>query len=711
MYINLAAGWQILQDVHDLGETCAIYRETYNHVSTSSQFSEWESIAYLSHLQPYLSERPYYGRELRYFNHSPWWYRNVFELPEDPDWKSASIRFEGVDYYCKIWINGEYAGEHEGYGTPFEVPAYDLLKAGSNILMVKVWSPWDNEVLAGKEDQRVFHVVRNMMKGTYEHDDTLIQRDVNPVGIYGEVKVILGDAARIVGAPKVYNAGTDGRMLGGVMIDSDRERSAMLRVSIYEHSSGVKVAGGEQTVLLAVGQSELRFEQSVDDFRIWQIWDKGEPFLYRVQTEVVLDGDVADSASVSFGFRDIALLRNAERTEFYLNGRRLFLRGTCYLPDIYLSEMSPERYRRDMELVKQLGFNSIRVHVHIAKRCLYEICDELGIAVIQDSDFNWTHADDEGFARRSVKIMEEMIDHLRSHPSIIAWICMNEPDFIKDRRQVDGNPGPQLWDATNAADPWRPAIKASYLDDDPHSGDSHNYLGSLEDETSLYTDTDGRVEKLNTEFGIDAPPIVANLRRDKKVWDRLKAIESDVDSIQYYQYRLVKYFIEHYRIMKYEPCSGYYQFMLNDLCPQSYYGIYDWWGIPKKCADACYESNMPLAVIMKKRAQQWEIMLVNDSNACDNLTVSWSIVCGDGDVVDSGYVTVDALADLLLSVKQIDGALLAEDRQYRVLLIARDAAGRVVAKNNYDNLLYHPPRPKGHPRRMNHDLGVRLFHA
>jgi len=712
MNIKLAHGWHVLQDVHDRGETCQIYEEPYHNVNPASSLSEWEPIDYLGHLQPYFANNPYYGRELRYFNNAPWWYKNVFDVPDADAFDCCAIRFEGVDYYCKVWINGEYAGEHEGYGTPFEIQAGTRLRTGSNTLVVKVWSPWDDAILPGMEDRRTFHVVRGMMKGTYEHDDTLIQRDVNPVGIYGDVTVMLGKSARLAGSPQVYYATMQGKGMCGLAIDSAAARDAELRATIHEWDSGVLAASVSVPLRLAAGANDVRFAFEVADAQVWHTWDRGGPFLYEMRVALAANGAALDSGTVRFGFRDAAMIRNDRETALLLNGKRIFLRGTCYLPELYLSEMSRERYKRDMELAVSLGFNAIRVHVHTAKRCLYDLCDEMGIAVVQDSDFNWTHDDSDDFARRSAVIFKEMIDHLRSHPSILSWICMNEPDFIKDRRQVDGNPGPQLWEAVCAADPWRPAIKASYLPDDPDSGDTHTYAGSLEDETSHYTSIDDVPEKLNTEFGIDAPPGIANLRREKKIWHRLKAIEPEIERVQYYQYRLIKHYVEHYRTSKYAPCAGFFHFMLNDLSPQSYYGIYDWWGMPKKCADAFAESNGPIGVFLKKSGNGYDMLLVNDSDeTLEALDVSWRIVGPGGVSLAGGQIRVGAAVDSIQTIARLADERLAAGESYVAVLTVRSRTGKMLARNRYDDLTQHPPRPAGHPRRMSHELGVRLFHA
>ena len=73
--------WEILQDVNDTCERLEIYADTDKlRRRTGAQLSEWEPLPELKQLQLLYAEHPYWGRELRYFNHAPWWYRTTFGL-------------------------------------------------------------------------------------------------------------------------------------------------------------------------------------------------------------------------------------------------------------------------------------------------------------------------------------------------------------------------------------------------------------------------------------------------------------------------------------------------------------------------------------------------------------------------------------------------------------------------------------------------------
>ena len=186
---DLSKNWEILQDVHDTCEQLGLPEHEEFMTLQGPQISEWEPLPELKQLQLLYSEHPYWGRELRYFNDAPWWYKKEFELSLDAT-DHVELCFTNVDYYCKIWLNGVYLGFHEGYSAPLSFSLDEVVQRnGKNRLIVKVWSPWDEKVAADQQEKRTFAVYRNMVKGTYEHSDTFIQRDVNPVGIYGSVSL------------------------------------------------------------------------------------------------------------------------------------------------------------------------------------------------------------------------------------------------------------------------------------------------------------------------------------------------------------------------------------------------------------------------------------------------------------------------------------------------------------------------------------------
>lgn len=619
MHINLKKGWSVIQDVHEFGELFKIYNDDFDPRRFGGDPSiqpmePWQPIERLEHLQLTFAANPYYGRALRQFNEAPWWYLNEFETPENSTY--TVLHFTGVDYFADVWLNGTYLGAHEGYNTPFEFEVGHLLRQGAkNRLVVKVRSPWENEILPPFEYIRFCTVIRDMMKGTYEHSDTFMPRDVNPIGIWDTVELTTYNGIRVTEKPFVDpNLNADYSQadirLSYPLVNHLGPKKLRAVAAITPFGSTKVVASKETELTLPAGESCIEESVLLENPKLWTVWERGEAYRYTV-TWKLYEGDICVlTDSRNFGVRDIRMTRNAEQMTFFLNGERIYLRGTTYFPSIYLSAVERSHYVRDIEKAKAAGMNTLRVHVHAEKDDFYELCDEAGILLMQDSDFNWVHPASEEWGKRATKMFEEMLVRLRNHPSIYSWVLLNEPRGDNFLHQC---PGPQFTAAAKRMDPKRPTILSSWERHDPESGDSHNYMGSLDGAHTHYSDIYGTYEKFNTEFGMDALPCYATLRNEPELLKILGPVAEGIDFIQYYQYRYIKYFIEHYRTQKYAPCSGHYQFLLSDCAPTSHFGVYDWKGLPKYAVRAFEESNQPIGILMEtKKFEPVTIWAVND---------------------------------------------------------------------------------------------------
>lgn len=694
--IKIDTGYQLMQDVHSLGEHFGIYKPEFDAKGQANShcISPFEPIAHLGHLQLLLEKQPYFGRNLRYFNYAPWWYKVKFFVPADAP-KKCVLRVGAADYFCDVYLNGVKLGAHEGYFAPFEFRADDAVKRGcENVAVLRVSSPWDEEKHDGASAIRCWNIIRNMMKGTYEHADSFLSRDVNPVGLLEGIQLDFFDEARIAGVQ--VNArleGDDGRLCARVALDGD---GGALRLRLTDARTGE---------LVAKAASERDFDVRVERVNKWTTPDRGECGLYKLEIQLIENGKAVQTVTRTVGFRTIDLVRTNERTEYYLNGERLYVRGATYFPEVYVSRMDKSRYLHDLTLLKAAGMNMIRVHVHVENSALYELCDEMGMLVMQDTDLNWVQNRSDEFAARALNVFDDMISTLGHHPCIATWVLYNEPDRRYDDFYMNVQPAPQMEAMAREKTPGIPTIRGSYIWDAAHSGDSHNYTGSLYGEEQHYLDKQNN-EKLNTEFGFDSPGGEKNLQSIHEVWAKLNKTQAEIDVIDEYQYRYTKHFIEHYRVHKYDKCAGYIQFLFSDPVPASFYGALDWWGAPKGAYRAMLESNQPFAAILEHDTQARALWAVSDVNYD----------------VRARLVTVSADSNGNILARVSDEFLLPADDKVRVraftdvakggvvALALYDAdTGRLLSSNRYVDPLTHPKHPAGHPDRMNNDLTMHLF--
>lgn len=627
-------------------------------------------------------------------------------------------------------------GQLWSYADPFTFEVGKLLNRDKpNVLVVEVSSPWDQKYAATAFP--TFSVVRNLLKGSYEHADTFVQRDVNPVGIWRPVKLIIHDQLRQVDAPVVTTLSSPDQQKATVKViwavaNDGGPKDAEFSFNVRLQDAQKIAVTAKKSVRVHEGLNTI--EQSVDvpAPKLWTTWDRGAQPIYEAHVELTGSGSAPLTSSSTFGVRNVELRRSAKEVRFYINGKPVYLRGTTYWPDLYLSNMNRGRYERDIQSARRAGINAFRVHVHTENPDFYELCDREGIVVIQDNDLNWTFPTDAEFNTRAVKHFGTIIKLLQNHPSIIAWIAMNEvfwgqkglEEMTKDFKKSDAKAiGALLIAEANRIDPTRPVIENSGISNDLASGDSHDYRGSLNGEKSTYFDIYGTPEdglggepNLVTEFGVDAPPAISSLYAIPEAATRLSDVLPRVAELHNYQYRLVKYYIEHYRIHKYSPNAGYFQFMWIDFSPQSFYGVYDYWGVAKTEGlggglRAMMESNQPVGIFMEHTTKPAALHVTNDSSAdLGKCTAHWRVTSSSNEVVAEDSQSVQVGPDSGQKIRDFTFPM-KDGEVYTVELELWSSDGKVLAHNSYPDPFQPQPRPKGYPERMDDELGMRLWWA
>ncbi len=688
----LEKGYEVLQDVHGKAEERGLTGKGFEPTDHPilHLLSEFQPIDHPAHLQLLFEEQPDFGRHLRFYNQAPWWYRLRFRVPEDAP-PHAVLRVGAADYFAEVWLNGVRLGSHEGYFHSFEFGVDGVLdRSGMNELLIKVSSPWDpEECLPGL---RCGQIIRRMIKGTYEHADSFGCRDVNPVGLWKPCEIDFYDRGRMAGIRVVTSVeGTSGRLKAEVRLDGGQGR---VRFTLREADTGRRVWRRECGGCI---------DDVIPDIRLWTSYERGLPACYRLSAELIEDGEAVQCIERTIGFRTVELRRTPDRTEYYLNGERFFVRGCSYLPDFYLSRLSEARIRRDLEQMVSLGINMVRVHVHAQLPAFYEYCDELGLLVMQDNDLNWTFDMSEGFLDRALDVFGQLLDYVGHHPCVCTICAINEPNYPVYMEEC---PGPQLEALAASETPGIPVIRGSCQYFSLHSGDSHNYAGALFEDKRSYLDNELRdKEKLNTEFGMDCPPVPESLRNVPKLYERLALTQEKSEELQEYQYRLIKHFIENYRIRKYNPCAGYMQFLYSDPLPQSFFGVYDFFGVPKKGLQAIRESGGRFAAILEADTESRALWAVNDTTDAWEAELKAEVTDPDGNTIRSIRQAVRLAPDSAVRVCELKG--LPERCIVFLRLTAED--GRVLAVNRYVDPMRHPAHPEGHPFYIDSEYCVPLY--
>ncbi len=665
-------------------------------------------------MQPVLHPRqPYWGDHLRAINQQAWLYQRQFALPPGA-YQRVQLRFEAVDYFAQVWIDDQFAGEHEGHFAPFDLDVTHLLhgksSAESVTLTVRVTAPWDAPNPSGTYPTD--HVIRGLVKGLYEHGEGVIPPTVNPLGIWRPVWLLLDQGVSIdhIRIRTELDGRVDLRLRLTNATADDWHGSLDLHVDAENHDgAGVSL---RQPLTLAPGVHQIERTLTIPDPQLWWSWDQGSPDLYRLDTRLIDGDDQAVSATHEvFGVRTARLERAPDRFTYYLNDRPVFLRGTSYMPALYLSECSRESLASDLALARDANLNLLRVHVHVSPPELYDLCNRAGMLVWQDFELNWVQDSSPEFEQRARALQRDMIDLLGNHPAIITWACHNEPTMVFARRHnLEQRPDPALYADAQQQDPTRPAFLCSgQIEDDwQRSGDLHAYYGAIW--SHHYADLYHHRPRLCSEFGFEAPAALDTLRLHPDVWDRLQHLEPQIDNLWAYQAALIQYQVEHFRRLRAEGSAGYVHFWLVDLVPQVGCGVLDSCRVPKGGYAALKRASQPLHVLLEHDGRHpLALWIVNDlPRAYPAVQVVWQLEAADGALLLAGETTFDVAANQSQRVIAADWHIAPADCA-RVRLSVSSADGALLCENAYDHPFQPPSRPSGYPWKFDPYLGTKVF--
>ncbi len=674
-------------------------------------FAAWRAVPECCHLQPaFYPEQPYWGEHLRAINKSAWVYQRHITVPDVP-FERARLRFEGVDYYASVWLNNQFLGQHEGNFAPFTFDVTRHLRRDQkNILTVRVSAPWDAANPAG--NYPIDHVLRGLVKGLYEHGEGVIPPDVNPIGIWRPVWLILDSGISLERASIWATA--DGVADIAVTVSNQTGRAWQGTLSITlrpENHAGHEVSQA-LPVSIGPGQQVVKTSLQVPDPCLWWPWDQGFPALYCLHALLREESQQpSDALTETFGFRSVSLERAPDRFVYLVNGRPVFLRGVSYIPGLYLSECDAAWLERDLRSVRSLNLNLLRVHVHVSPPLLYDLCDRAGIMVWQDFELNWVHDPSPDFEQRARALQHDMIDLLGNHPSIITWACHNEPTMVFSRRaNLEQRPDPSLYADACQQDPTRPVFLCSgQMESDwRRSGDVHSYYGALW--TARYTDVYRHTCRLNTEFGFEAPAALTTLQRYPECWERLKHLETQIEALWAYQAQLIQFHVEHFRRQRGHSCAGYILFWLADLVPQVGCGILDACRQPKGGYGALRMASQPLHIALEHdghRPRAWWVFNDTPDDHPDAMAVC-QILDRENRLRFEARKSICVAANRSHRIGSARWPVPAA-QCYRIELELRSGDGAVLACNHYDQPFQPLRRPKGYPWKFDPFLGCKVF--
>jgi len=619
-----------------------------------------------------------FSRDSEWISSKEWWYRKRITLPPSLEGKRVRLEFDATDYYADAWLNGKHLGRHEGYIDPYSYDVGEL--QADNELLVRVWTPvhyyWKHRPYT--------------IKGAYGAVDQKPD-DITALGITRSVRLVEQPAATIRDVAVVTRLTAEG---AEVEVNLEHSGHGSWEVTLSPRNF-------QSPVVYQARTTGDRVVIAVKDPQLWWTWDHGKPNLYTLDVRLLNEKNVAmDGRSMAVGIREIEKIG----WNFYLNRKRMFVRGTNYYGTVFMAEADRAGYERDVNLMLQMNVNAIRLHCHFSNPEMYDLADERGILIWQDFLEAW-YPHDTQFSRRAAALYDNHIRYVRNHPSVAIWATSDEEDW-ENYRDLTKHLAPRLF----LHDPQRRAVVRST----GRFGDSHVYHGWYNGTVWDYTKMDAQFV---SELGATSLPNFETLNKfmggkwpisahaEEWTWRRLQiaeamkawgepgemTMEQYVPQTQAYVARLFQIALERMRQRKSEGAGGIFHFHAIDIWPSVTMAAIDIERRPTKVFDVVRRSFEPVAATFQYDRDEWKrgdqmrcaIWAINDRwDAVPNATVEWSIVDGADQVQAHGRWPVSMPAD---SSQRLGEAVWTAGAPGRYRLIASvNAQGAAVSENIFE---------------------------
>ncbi len=354
------------------------------------------------------------------------------------------LHFGAVDYRADVWLAGQHLGHHEGGHTPFAFDVTDVLAQQPH----RAWSlvvraaddPHDIAQPRGKQDWQ------EQPHGIWYERTTGIWQPVWLEAVPQTFTAAVGWSCDLPAATVELALELSRRPVGPVTVTVNIEFAGepLAQVQFTQHEPRTR------TTISLQGQTNGQAYEAL-------LWSPEKPRLLDVTLRVVFADGTSDEIQSYLGLRTVGWADG----HFMLNDRPYYLRAVLdqgYWPDTHLAAPDAQALRDEVQLIQNLGFNSVRIHEKVEDPRFLYWTDRLGILVWAESPSAYEFSPTA--VTRTTREWVEVIRRDESHPSLVIWVPLNESWGVQhiahDPRQLDY--ARALYHLTKSLDPSRPVI-------------------------------------------------------------------------------------------------------------------------------------------------------------------------------------------------------------------------------------------------------------
>jgi beta-galactosidase/beta-glucuronidase len=349
--------------------------------------------------------------------HDVVWYRRQFAVPDSFRGKRVLLHFGAVDYQAKVWLNGQFVGEHTGGYSPFRIDITDSLSEGDNTVTVRVEdSSTNTSQPRGKQSWK---------------QDNFGCWYTQVTGMWQTVWLEAVSATHLDRVKITPDLDTGRIRLDAFLHGAAEGCELKARVSFEGHSIA------DASVRLTRSQQTFEIDVKSDHFE-WKLalWSPDHPNLYDIQFEIVKAGEVLDSVSSYFGMRKVSTRGGM----VLLNNQPIYQKlilDQGYFDGGLLTAATDEDYKKDIQLIKDFGFNGVRKHQKAEDPRFLYWADRMGLFVW--GEMGSPYEFDDRMIAANTEEWRRVVERDYNHPSLIVWTLMNEswgiPRILTDRKQ------------------------------------------------------------------------------------------------------------------------------------------------------------------------------------------------------------------------------------------------------------------------------------
>ena len=534
------------------------------------------------------------------------------------------LRFEGLNYYADIDVNGKRIASADTTYGPYIVREFDItaIAKGKNTLKVTLRRAQSGDLNAGYVDWNPRPVDESM--GIIRPVTLISTPDVQVQDVF--VKPLVNPA-------DLSKAGFEAQI---TLVNRSNKAVSGTVEGAYE--------GGKFSVpaQLAAGETKrVTVTENVENPRIWWTAEMGKPELYHLNVSFFKGKKVSHCNSATFGLRSIeSEITPYGHRQFILNGKKVLVKSAGWTDDIFMQD-TPESLEAQVKLVADMGLNSIRFENIWGKdHTIYDLCDEMGLMALVGFSCQWEWEsycglpetkgygciNDPKSEALAVRYFHDQVMWLRNHVSVIGWLTGSdripnpglEKQYLAIYRELDYRPyvcsakGLRSLDGPSGMKMEGPYeyVGPDYWWIDNRSGGHFGFntetgpglqIPQLESVQRMVGAKDLWPIGPNWAYHCTASSSVMNNtsfleNAMKNTYGQAEGLDDFMRKAHAMDYDATRSMYEAFRANVPE-ATGIVQWMLNSAWPSLYWQLYDWYGIPTAGYYGVKAANAPVQAV------------------------------------------------------------------------------------------------------------------